>query len=120
MARSAASTPVLAIFGVLVVAIVHQLLHNAFVSSARSSGIAGRRAHSRVIRAASQAEIAAAERHAKLVMWAAKKATEEGMPQAAMMQAKADKAVQALEALKQAESGVAPAPVAAAPVSGSG
>jgi len=116
MARSAARTPVLAIFGALVVAIIHQLQSNAFVSSPRSAGIAGRRAHSRVIRSASQAEIAEAERHLKLVMWAAKKAAEEGMPQAAMMQAKADKAVQALEALKQAESGTAPAPVAAAPV----
>merc|ERR1719284_2395917 len=52
--------------------------------------------------AVSMAEIAEAEKHAKLVTWAAKKAAEEGMPQATMMQAKADQAVQALAALKEA------------------
>merc|ERR1719277_2479231 len=63
---------------------------------------------------ASKAEIAEAEKQAKLLMWAAK--TTAGTPQAAMMQAKADQAVAALEALKAGEAAPAPAAVAAAPV----
>jgi len=59
----------------------------------------------------SKAEIAEAERHAKLVTWAAQKAAKEGMPQAATMQAKADQAARTLEALKQ-QSGGAPTPAA--------
>jgi len=55
-----------------------------------------------VTHAVSTAEIAEAEKQAKLVTWAAKKAVEEGMPQATMMQAKADQAVRTLEALKEA------------------
>merc|ERR1719195_905018 len=67
--------------------------------------------------AVSMAEIAEAEKHAKLVTWAAKKAAEEGMPQATMMQAKADQAIQALAALKEASKPAAvpvPSPAAAA------
>jgi len=76
-------------------------------------GTAGCRSQSRVIRAASTPEIEEAEKHVKLVQWAAKKAADEGMPQAAMMQAKAEQAVLALEALKEEATGEAltPAPV---------
>merc|ERR1719343_1598165 len=67
---------------------------------------------------ASKAEIAAAEKEAKLLMWAAK--TTAGTPQGPMMQAKADQAVAAWEALKAGEAAPPPAavsiPVAAAPV----
>merc|ERR1719464_2461734 len=52
--------------------------------------------------AVSKAEVADAEKHAKLVSWAAQKAVEEGMPQATMMQAKAAQANSALAALKEA------------------
>merc|ERR1719453_238785 len=61
---------------------------------------------------ASKAEIAAAEKQAKLLLWAAK--TTAGTPQGAAMQAKADQAVAALEALKAGEAAPAPAAVAAA------
>mmetsp|Transcript_58501 Transcript_58501/g.166127 ORF Transcript_58501/g.166127 Transcript_58501/m.166127 type:complete len:350 (-) Transcript_58501:121-1170(-) len=110
MARSAARTPVLAVFGAVGLAIFQQLQLNAFVSPVPSFGAAGHRSQSRVIRAASKEAIAEAERHAKLVTWAAKKAAEDGMPQAAAMKAKADQAVRAVEALKQQEAGGAPAP----------
>merc|ERR1719464_1483236 len=50
----------------------------------------------------SKEEVAEAEKRAKLAVWAAKKAAEESMPQAPMMQGKADEAVRALEALKGA------------------
>merc|ERR1719226_170571 len=66
---------------------------------------------------ASKAEIAEAEKQAKLLLWAAKTTAAQGSPQAAMMQAKADQAVAALEALKAGEAAPAPtAVVAAAPV----
>jgi len=110
MARSAARTPVLAVFGAVGLAIFQQLQLNAFVSPVPSFGAAGHRSQSRVIRAASKEAIAEAEKHAKLVTWAAKKAAEDGMPQAAAMKAKADQAVRAVEALKQQEAGGAPAP----------
>jgi len=110
MARSTARTPVLAVFGAVGLAIFQQLQLNAFVSPVPSFGAAGHRSQSRVIRAASKEAIAEAERHAKLVTWAAKKAAEDGMPQAAAMKAKADQAVRAVEALKQQEAGGAPAP----------
>merc|ERR1719436_1496905 len=68
---------------------------------------------------ASKAEIAEAERYAKLMLWAAKTTAAQGSPQAGMMQAKADQAVAALEALKAGESApsapVASVRVAAAP-----
>merc|ERR1719453_2504117 len=73
---------------------------------------------------ASKAEIAAAEKQAKLLLWAAK--TTAGTPQGAAMQAKADQAVAALEALKAGEAAPAPvavaavAPMAAAPVATGG
>merc|ERR1719373_1013322 len=67
---------------------------------------------------ASKAEIAEAQKQAKLLMWAAK--TTAGTPQGPMMQAKADQAVAAWEALKAGEAAPPPAavsiPVAAAPV----
>merc|ERR1719401_1795716 len=66
--------------------------------------------------AVSKAEIAAAEKQAKLLIWAAKTTAAQGSPQAAMMQAKADQAVAALEALKAGEAAPAPAAVAVAPV----
>merc|ERR550514_2613517 len=50
--------------------------------------------------AASKAEIAEAEKHAKLLVWAAKTAAEKGYPQAAMMQSRADEAVAALEVMR--------------------
>merc|ERR1719401_1589080 len=62
----------------------------------------------------SKAEIAAAEKQAKLLLWAAK--TTAGTPQGPAMQAKADQAVAALEALKAGEAAPAPTAVAAAPV----
>jgi len=74
---------------------------------------------SRVILAASKAEIAEAQKQAKLLTWAYETAVAKGMPQAAMMKSKADQAVAAVEALKaQAEGRPAP-PMAtsAAPVS---
>jgi len=115
MVRSAARTPALAIFGALGLSTLHRLQSISFVSPTLSRVATGGRSQSLLIRAATQAEIAEAEKHAKLVTWAAKKAAEEGMPQATMMQAKADQAVQALEALKQQESGAAPAPIPVAP-----
>jgi len=115
MVRSAARAPVLAIFGAVGLAIFQQIRSAAFVSSTWSNSNAGHRSRSRVARLAKTAEIAEAEKHVKLVTWAAKKAAEEGMPQAAMMQAKAEKAVLALEALIEQESGEAPAPTAARP-----
>jgi len=63
----------------------------------------------------SKAEIAEAERQAKLVTWAAQKAAEEGMPQAAAMQAKADQAVRLLEALKEQQASQSTLPVVPAP-----
>merc|ERR1712039_178902 len=80
--------------------------------------------------APSKAELAEAEKHAKLLVWAAKTTAAQGSPQAGLMQAKADAAVAALEALKAAGSApsapspplasasVASAPVASVPVSG--
>merc|ERR1719510_1141145 len=115
MARSAARTPILAILSTLGLVFLHQFQSITFVSPTRTCATAGSRSQSPVIRAATKAEIAEAEKHARLVSWAARKAAEEGMPQATMMQAKADKAIQALEALKQEESGTAPAPIPAAP-----
>jgi len=79
--------------------------------------------------AISKNEVRQAEKDAKLAVWAAQKLASEGAPQAAVMQAKADKAMQTLEALKQQfleqEDGrpavpvavpVVPAPTAAAPI----
>jgi len=112
MTRSAARAPILVILGALGLSAFHRLQSLSFV--APTTTVSGR-SKSLITRAASTAEIAEAEKHAKLVSWAAKKAVEEGMPQAAMMQAKADQAVQALEALKQEGSSAAPAPIPAAP-----
>jgi len=66
----------------------------------------------------SKADLAAAKQAAQLLTWSANKLMSEGAPQAAAMKAKADQAVAAFEALKQAEASgaAAPAPVAAAPV----
>merc|ERR1719189_1969619 len=62
----------------------------------------------------SKEQVAEAEKRANLAVWAAKKTAEEGMPQASMMQAKADAAVQELAALKEAlEQQEAAKPVAA-------
>jgi len=79
--------------------------------------------------AISKDDVQQAEKDAKLAAWAAQKLASEGAPQAAVMQAKADKAMQTLEALKQQfleeEGGrlavpiavpVMPAPTAAAPI----
>ena len=44
------------------------------------------RLHSRVILAASKAEIAKAGKQAKLLVWAAETAADKGMPQATMME----------------------------------
>jgi len=49
---------------------------------------------------ASKAEIAEAQKQAKLLTWAYETAVAKGMPQAAMMKAKADQAVAVLEAMK--------------------
>lgn len=65
--------------------------------------------------APSKAEIAEAERHAKLISWAARKAAEDGMPQAAAMQAKADQAIRALEALKEQQASRPASPVVPVP-----
>jgi len=51
--------------------------------------------------AVSKGDVEKAEKDAKLAVWAAQKLAADGAPQAAMMQAKADKAVQAFEALRQ-------------------
>jgi len=48
----------------------------------------------------SKAQIAEAQKQAKLLTWAYKTAVAKGMPQAAMMKSKADQAVAALEAMK--------------------
>merc|ERR1711972_385545 len=48
-----------------------------------------------------KAEVAEAAKQAKLLTWAYETAMAKGMPQAAMMKAKADQAVAALEARKQ-------------------
>jgi len=65
---------------------------------------------------ASKAEIAEAEKQAKLLVWAAETAVAKGMPQAAAAKARADQAVAKVQVLKaQAEGGAAPsfsAPVA--------
>merc|ERR1711933_441715 len=65
---------------------------------------------------ASKAEIAEAEKQAKLLMWAAKTTAAQGSPQAGMMQAKADQAVAAWEALKAGEAAPAMTPIASTPV----
>jgi len=56
---------------------------------------------------ASKAEIAEAEKQAKLLTWAYETAVAKGMPQAAMMKSKADQAVAALEALKAPQKAMA-------------
>jgi hypothetical protein len=83
----------------------------AFVAPSPSYGSSGHRLRSRVRLAASKAEIDAAKQHADLLQWAASTAAEKGLPAAVAMQAKADSAVAALEALKAGDS----VPVAAAP-----
>eukprot|EP00413_Alexandrium_margalefii_P025758 CAMPEP_0204560218 /NCGR_PEP_ID=MMETSP0661-20131031/32485_1 /ASSEMBLY_ACC=CAM_ASM_000606 /TAXON_ID=109239 /ORGANISM="Alexandrium margalefi, Strain AMGDE01CS-322" /LENGTH=274 /DNA_ID=CAMNT_0051567525 /DNA_START=51 /DNA_END=875 /DNA_ORIENTATION=+ len=62
----------------------------------------------------SKEDLAAAKHNAQLLTWAASKLASEGAPQAASMKVKADTAVAAFEALRQAQ-GAAPA-AAAAPV----
>jgi len=65
----------------------------------------------------SKADLAAAKQAAQLLTWSANKLMSEGAPQAAAMKAKADQAVAAFEAMKQAEasgSSMPAAPVAAA------
>jgi len=64
---------------------------------------------------ASKAEIAEAEKQAKLLVWAAETAVAKGMPQAAAAKARADQAVAKLQALK--EGGAAPVSMPSAPVS---
>jgi hypothetical protein len=65
---------------------------------------------------ASKQEIAEAEKTAQLLLWAAKTAAAKGLPQAVTLQANADYAVTALEALKAGDSAPAtPAAVASAP-----
>jgi len=67
--------------------------------------------------AISKDDLEKAEKDARLFVWAAQKLASEGAPQAAAMQAKADKALQALEALKQQFQGQeVPASAPAAPV----
>merc|ERR1712061_960356 len=66
--------------------------------------------------APSKAELAEAEKHAKLLLWAAKTTAAQGSPQAGIMQAKADAAVAALEALKAAGSGPSAPSAPSAPV----
>jgi len=65
--------------------------------------------------AVSKADLAAAKQNAQLLTWAASKLLSEGHPQAAAMKARADQAVAAFEALKQAQASGASAPVAPAP-----
>jgi len=127
MARSASRIPVVAIFGAVGCAILSQLQLSAFVSPRSSFGASSDRLQSRVILAASKAEIAEAQKQAKLLTWAYETAVEKGMPQAAMMKGKADQAVAAVEALKAQAQGspvasiptpppaAAPTPVSAAP-----
>merc|ERR1740127_338369 len=67
----------------------------------------------------SKAEIAEAEKKAKLLMWAAKTTAAQGSPQAATMQAKADQAVAAWEALKAGDAAPAMTPIASTPVAAS-
>lgn len=64
--------------------------------------------------AANKEEIEAAKKRADMLSWAAKTCTAQGMPQAATMQAKANEALAAYEALK-ASGGGASAPVAYTP-----
>jgi hypothetical protein len=61
-------------------------------------------------------EIAEAERHAELLAWAAKKATEKGYAAALQIQQKADAAAAALAAMKSGANSAAPTPVASMPV----
>jgi len=120
MVRSTSRLPVV-IVGAVGCATLSQLQLGAFVSPS-SLSTSGDRSQSRVALAASKAEIAEAEKQAKLLSWAYETAVAKGMPQAAMMKGKADQAVAALAALKaQAEGRPAPpmpvsTPVAAAPV----
>jgi len=65
--------------------------------------------------AVSKEDLAAAKHNAQLLTWAASKLASEGAPQAASMKAKADQAVAAFEALKQAQVSGAAAPAAATP-----
>jgi hypothetical protein len=68
----------------------------------------------------SAAEVTELEKRVRLLTWAAKKAAEEGMPQAPAAQARADQAVQQLAQLKAAQESGSPAPavpVASAPAS---
>jgi len=66
--------------------------------------------------AVSKEDLAAAKQNAQLLTWAASKLLSEGHPQAAAMKAKADQAVAAFEALKEAKASGASAPAAPAPL----
>eukprot|EP00443_Scrippsiella_acuminata_P012399 CAMPEP_0115223224 /NCGR_PEP_ID=MMETSP0270-20121206/28930_1 /TAXON_ID=71861 /ORGANISM="Scrippsiella trochoidea, Strain CCMP3099" /LENGTH=81 /DNA_ID=CAMNT_0002637459 /DNA_START=41 /DNA_END=283 /DNA_ORIENTATION=+ len=81
MARSSSRVPVLAILGVVGIAVLRPLHLNAFVSPSSSFGSSGLRLQSRVTLSASKAEIAEAEKQAKLLVWAAKTAADQGAPQ---------------------------------------
>jgi hypothetical protein len=117
MARSAGSFASIAVLAV-VGHVIFCHLHDAFVASSPSYNGLSRQLRSRVILGASKAEVAEAEKQAKLFMWAAK--TTAGTPQGAAMQAKADQAEAAWQALKAGEAAPPPAavsiPVASAPV----
>jgi len=86
-------------------AVLKEAQKQAEIQAARSDAV--------LREAQKQAEIQAAKNDADTLTWAARTAAEKGLPQAVMMQAKADDAVAAYEALRQG----LPAPAATAPPS---
>jgi len=119
MARSKGGIFVVAIVAVVGYSSLNQLA--TFVGSSPASIDNHRHSHrSLSLAAVSKDDVQMAEKEAKLAVWAAQKLAAEGAPQATMMQAKADKAVQTLEAIKQQfqsqENGRPAAPVAAVAV----
>merc|ERR1719277_873815 len=92
------------------------LVHTALAPAFAGLQLGVRSRALKVALAASQEEIAAAEKQAQLLSWAAEKLAGEGSPQAAAMQAKAAQAAQTVAALKQQNGAVTPAaPAYAAP-----
>mmetsp|Transcript_7132 Transcript_7132/g.17883 ORF Transcript_7132/g.17883 Transcript_7132/m.17883 type:complete len:129 (-) Transcript_7132:329-715(-) len=119
MVRSASRTSAVAVLGVAGCAIYGQLPGSTFMcfrsafgapfssvpvaaaqEAAPTSVKASPAAAAAVAGGTSKAQIAEAQKQAKLLAWAYETAVAKGMPQAAMMKTKADQAVAALEAMK--------------------
>jgi len=113
------------LLGAIVAAVSYSALNHlaVFVGSSPTSTARGcnLRRSPVTLAAISKDDVEKAEKDAKLAVWAAQTLASKGAPQAAMMQAKADRAVQTMEALKQQfqaqEDGKPAVPVVAAAIS---